>query len=1323
MAFVVVVHLSPEHESHIAELIQRGCALPVKQVTDGLKIEANHVYVIPPKSSLVMQDGTLGLSPFPAGPNQRMTIDRFFLTLADAHLQRSVAIVLSGTGSDGSHGIRHVKAQGGVTFAQAPEEAEYGTMPRNAIATGSVDFVLAAREIPAKLQAIWRNAQSINLPALEDQPTAEDTLAQAEDALREVIALVRTRTGHDFSHYKRATLLRRIERRLQVNQLRDLAAYRDFLREHADESRHLLADLLISVTSFFRDPETMDAIARTVVPALLEGREQGGAVRVWVVGCATGEEAYTFAMLLTEAAERKGAPTQVTVFATDIDEEALAFARVGHYPAGIRDQVSAERLRRFFVPDDDGYRVQKSLREMVMFATHNIVQDPPFSKLDCIACRNVLIYLDRHAQGKVVDLLHFALRPEGYLVLGMSESVDDRNDGFVVVDKAHRIYQQEPRRRGLMLASLPAFTPTGAAAGPPAPSPARRLVSYGELHYGLLEHYAPPSVVVDERGDVVHLSEHAGRFLQLRAGEPSFNLMRVVPDETRFELRAMFDQAMQTMRTVEREFVFPRASAPASHVTVTMHPVRDRTTAKAVVLVIFNEEAQPASRPAPPPPLPPDAVASRLEEKLQDTQSQLRAVIEQYEVQNEELKASNEELQATNEELRAATEELETGKEELQSINEELVTVNQELKNKVDEATRISDDLQNFIVSTEIAVLFVDRSLRLMRFTPFARQIFNVIPSDVGRALLDLRHRLEGVALEEDIASVFSSLRVVERECRTEDGHWYIMRILPYRTTEDRISGAVLTFVDITRRREAEEAGKRHLAWLRLIVDSVAEYAILTLDDAGRIQSWNRGAEMLFGYRADEVAGRDFAMLFLPEDAADGTPANELRTAREAGRAEDERWQLRKDGSRFFANGLTAPLLEGTAPGYVKLLRDLTEKQLAIQRREALLASEMASREAAERANRLKDEFLATLSHELRNPLALILMQSEILLRASELRGHRRLTDAVETIHQMVRAQAQFVDDMLDVSRARTGKLRIERNTVALREVVAESIGALRRDAEQSGIALEVNLPDEPMLMEADGVRLKQVAWNLLSNALKFTPSGGSVHVRLEREGEVARLDVQDSGEGLAPELLPRVFDWFRQADTGSRRRKGGMGIGLALVKQLVELHGGRVEAFSEGPGRGARFTVRLPLSASQRKSPLPAPPEPVRQDESRLSGIRLLVVDDAPGNAESLRMLLSMEGADAHMETRPSEAIKRLEADPFDVLISDLSMPDIDGYELLRRMRTTAMNARTVAIAYSGYSGPDEEKRTRDAGFVLHLTKPVDVNRMIAAIRDNVRR
>jgi two-component system CheB/CheR fusion protein len=1329
MSFVVVIHLSPDHESNIAEILRSVTRMPLIQVNESVRIERDHVYVIPPNKHLLMQDGVLELASFERRQGSATSIDAFFRTLAAAHKEHAVAIVLSGTGSDGSVGVKNIKEQGGLTIVQAPADADYDSMPRNAIATAVVDFVLPVAHMPERLLQLWQNMQQIQLPGVVDGDVHGPAPHTHEPPLREVLTILRQRTGYDFNQYKRGTVLRRIERRLQVNQLATLAAYAGYLRDRPSETRALLKDMLISVTNFFRDREAFEALERDVLPDLFANRSAGEEIRVWVPGCATGEEAYSIAMLLTEMAESRADSPEVQVFATDIDDDAIAIARAGMYPDAIEADVEPGRLRRFFARESGGYRVHKSVRERVMFASHNVLRDPPFSRLDLISCRNLLIYLNRDVQARVLSVFHFALRPGGFLLLGSSESIDDGGTAFTPVDKGHRIFRAQSTQRARPPLYAPLIATVSTRSGNPggllpAPGLARPPSGMGDLHLNLLEHYAPPSLVVNDLHEIVHLSDTAGRFLRFSAGEPSLNLMKVVQLGLRIELRAALFQASQTGERVSVTVVYRRGDQ-SRRMVVTVHPVPDAASARLYFLVIFDElpadgtAAVPASG-------EPASVQAQLETELAHTKDQLRNTIEQYETQNEELKASNEELQAVNEELRSATEELETSKEELQSINEELSTVNQELKSKIDEATVVNNDLQNFIASTEIAVLFVDRRLRLMRYTPPARDLFNVLDSDVGRPLLDITHRLDYPELEPDLSAVLTSLHAVEREVKGRGDHWYLARILPYRTTEDRIEGAILTLVDVTSRRTAEERVRRGEEWMRFVVDSVRDYAIFTIDPEGRVNSWNTGAQRTFGYEAGDIIGKPCDILFTPEDRAAGAPQEEQRRAREDGRASDERWHMRKDGTRFYCSGVMAPLNDGRFYGYVKVARDLTDTQQTMSERERLLAQERADRAEVEGLNRQKDQFLAMLSHELRNPLNLILMQAQLLLRTDPFTDPKSRHTA-EVIYQTAATQSRLVDDLLDVSRVMTGKLAMQQHLVPLPFIVGDSIGAAARDAEQKGVQLDVDLTPEPLIVQADPVRVRQIAWNLLSNAIKFTPSGGRVTVSLHRDGKEARLDVVDTGIGIEPDVVPHIFELFRQTDSNLTRAQSGMGIGLALVQQLVELHAGRIEVQSQGRDRGARFTVWLPLyvvpalegraagvGAPERTS-VPAASE--QGTQGVLKGLRILVVDDGRDAVEALHELLEMEGGDVKIAVTGEEALETARRNRFDVLISDIAMPGMDGMKLLKHMRELPKHKAVAAIACSGFNRKQDVDQAIEAGFDAHLSKPIAVRDLVDTI------
>lgn len=1313
MAFVVVVHLAPDHVSNLPELLQKATTMPVLQVTQPTAIEPDHVYLIAPSLGLTMVDDSLRVEQNRPGEGRRAAIDLFFRTLAEAHRERAIGIVLSGAGSDGSAGLARVKEMGGITFAQDPAEAEYDSMPRSAISTGMVDFVLTAAEMPQRLLDLWLTAKEIRLPNPEPDER-EQTLANeaAERALREIMVILRTRTAHDFRHYKRATIMRRIERRLQVNGITDLQAYRDYLHLHPDETQALLQDMLISVTNFFRDKESFEVLERDVLPAIFEGRNEADRIRVWSVGCATGEEAYSLAMLLQERSLKAPEGASFQIFATDIDERAITFARTGLYSDAIVNDVSPGRVRQFFSRDAAHYRIKKELREHMLFAHHNVLSDPPFSRLDLICCRNLLIYLDREAQIEILKMFHFALRPGGILFLGSSESADSVSALFSVVDKRSRIYRANMAVRGdtpmpVTLSGPLNARPVVATVQPPG----RRRFSFGDRHQRLVEQYAPPSVLVSRESEIVHLSDRAGRFLQYSGGEPSHNIVAVVRPELRVELRTAIYQALHTNRSVEARRVRIERDSRSYIVNMTARPVHDPEANADFVLVLFDEiEDSMSGSDTAAGDAGKDPIISQLERELQRTKEQLQSTIEQSETSTEELKASNEELQAINEELRSATEEFETSKEELQSINEALTTVNAELKSKVEEAGKINDDLQNLIAANDIGTIFVDRHICIKRYTPRATDVFSIIPSDIGRSLLDITHRLEYDTLADDAAEAFASLRLIERELKSNDGRWYLARFVPYRTTEDRIDGAVLSFIDITGRRHAEEQLREGERRMRIVAQGTRDYAIMTFDDDGVITSWNAGAERIFGYSEEEMIGQPADVLSTEEDRVNNVAQREFALARLHGRTEEERWHLRKDGSRFFASGVLTRLDEPGVSGFAKIARDLGEFPASSSKLGG--ARIEAAREAGERdARRRRDEFLAVVSHELKHPLNLISASAELIARAPETRRNLNLSRATDTIRRTVIGQAQIIDDLLDISRVRTGKLSVVRTAVDMREIVQRVCGAVREEAEHRGIALNVAVSETPVIVHADLTRVEQIVWNLISNALKFT-ARGSVNVTLQvNEHAEAVLQVADTGNGIEPALLPHIFEMYQQSRDSATRR-AGLGIGLALVRELVTLHGGAVRAESDGIGHGTTFTVALPTHRHAAELPGGdgAAPE-------SLHGLRILMVDDDPGTVETFKLLLESEGATVQTATSGEQALKMLDGNAPDVVLSDLGMPGMDGIEFVEKLRREPAMQSVICIALSGFGHEAEIRQAENAGFNAHLKKPVLLDDLIAVV------
>ncbi|MES2465526.1 MAG: chemotaxis protein CheB, partial [Armatimonadota bacterium] len=898
-AYVVVLHLSPSHESNLADLLSRSTTMPVRQVTDPVKVERNHVYVIPPGRQLEMTDGSLHLRDLEPEEGVRVAVDNFFRSLADAHGPQSVAVVLSGTGMDGTLGLRQIKEVGGLSVVQSPLDAQFDAMPRSAIATGMVDYVLPAAAMPAQIAAYWETSRQMRLPEeAAPSPSHREEGPDQEAAITGILSHIHAQTGHEFHLYKRATVLRRIARRLQVNGLQSLPDYLDYLLSHPSETSDLVGDLLISVTQFFRDREAWEALERDVIPALFKNKEGQDQLRVWVCGSATGEEAYTLAMLLLEGAARLPHPPKIQVFATDMDADAIGRARTAIYPETIVADVSPERLRRWFHWQNGTqgtYQVRRELREVVLFASHDVLRDTPFSRLDLVTCRNLLIYLNREAQSRVFQTFHFALRPEGRLMLGSSESLGTDAPLFALIDKEQRLYVRRPHARSVALPIPSVITPMtpassfnslsnsaprrgsgqnigqnrapnagqnlGQALSPndallslPSQIPAsaipfspeevrvpggRPMSGVRRLFVSLLERYGLPTALVNESYNVLHLSNGAVRFLRLVDGEPTHNLLSLVHPDLRIELRtALYAVAVQGSQE-ETRLLRSTALAPDRPpvpIRLRVRPVEPPEDSEAGVggylLVQFEElpaelfgidenvlveSAVSASAAS-------VDLVQQLEEENALLQRQLRATVEQYEAITEELKASNEELQSMNEEQRSATEELETSREELQSVNEELTTVNHELKARVDEVTNTNSDLQNFLASTDIGTLFLDRELRIKRYTPAAEALFHLIPADAGRPLAHVTHRLDYPGLTNDAESVLARLLPVEREVATRDGErHFLARFVPYRSLDDRIEGVVLTFVDLTARKRAEEALRLSEEKYRSLFSSIDE--------------------------------------------------------------------------------------------------------------------------------------------------------------------------------------------------------------------------------------------------------------------------------------------------------------------------------------------------------------------------------------------------------------------------------------------------------------------------------------------------------------------
>ncbi len=956
-AFVVVAHLDPTQGSEMPNILAARTRMPVTQVGGRQRLEADHVYVISPDRRPQIIDHEITSLEFDGSRGQAAPIDQLFHSVA-RQLGDGFAVILSGAGTDGALGVRAVKEAGGTILVQDPSEAEYSSMPRSAIATGVADFILPVRELAKRL---------IELIPVKTNVSGSNIGHVDEELLRRVLTHLRDRTGHDFSKYKRMTVLRRIARRMQIVRAGDLREYYGVMRDNANEAHALLNDLLISVTTFFRDGERFHKLAQDILPELFKDKPADETLRVWVCGCATGEEAYSFAILLLEEAARHQIRRPIQVFGSDLDARALASAREGRFPLSIEADLSEERLRNFFDREGEHYRVRQEVRDIVLFAVHDLLKDPPFSHVDLISCRNVMIYLDRELQEQVCSTFHYALKPGGYLFLGASETAENPPGLFRVIDRAARVYQStaapgdKPRLLPRLLGPVRIREQISQLERPIGPTAA---LGEAAMHRRALEQVAPPSMLVDESHRLIHLSENAGRFILPSGGPLSGDVVDLVRPELRFELRSALNRAFEQTVPMLSLPVLVRFNGAPHRVQLVVKPVQENDTDRRAAVVMFvegeaaDESGVSAEHQAG------DETVRRLTQELELVQARLRTVREESDTANEELRAANEELQSINEEYRSTSGELETSKEELQSINEELQTVNGELKLKLDAISRAHSDLQNLIAATDFGTLFLDSGLRIKRFTERITELFSVTQADEGRPITDFAHQLQYEDLLKDAHAVLANLTPLRREIRSRNGRWYDMRIRPYRTTDDQIDGVVVTFVDVSERHVVEEtlhSNEGQLLQQKHLIDLSRDPIFVWDFDAGIVE-WNRGSEQLYGYTREEALGKVKEQLL--RTVVPGSSFAELKA------------KLLKDGS------WSGELRQKTKSGQDLSVESRIELETFNGRRLVLESTrDVTAREAAERRLRL---LLSELTHRVRNTLAVIQAIARHTLRNSQ---------------------------------------------------------------------------------------------------------------------------------------------------------------------------------------------------------------------------------------------------------------------------------------------------------------------------------------------------
>jgi two-component system CheB/CheR fusion protein len=1169
LAFVVVQHLDPNHISYMSEVLARQTGMKVIEATDRAPVQANFVYTIPPNKYISLDDGMLRLSEPIKRDGLRLPIDFFFRSLAHDHGADAIAVLLSGGGSDGTLGIREIRGAGGLVIVQNPETAQFDSMIESAIATGLVDFVLPVQEIAVKLLQYVRQVS-------ENDGATPQTISAGIDAILELLV---NDTKSDFRCYKKTTVRRRIERRMGVNRIQDISGYHAFLRDNPGELAKLAKDMLIGVTSFFRDPEAFTELRDKVIRPLVHESNRASPLRAWIAGCATGEEAYSIAILVMEemAAARKNLSLQM--FASDIDSDALKSAREGIYPQSIAADVNEERLARFFIKKDSIYQIEPRIRECVTFAEHNAIQDPPFLRMDLISCRNLMIYIEPEVQQKILNLFGFALKPDRYLFLGKADTSIEQSDLFEPVSRSWRIFQRRPSV-AVPFRSFPTRTASHASK-----SEEQHPIKLADLNQQvLLDHFNASMVLVRQSGEILHFYGATDKYLSHPAGDATLNLFSLIEKQHAVALRLAVERAEREDVTVTSQLREINRNDPAEIVEITVKPVKDPISRKRLIAVIF-QPAQP--RPTPEPVArqatkPQDGdIAAQLEAENNRLKQDLQTAIETFQVTHEEFTAANEEVLAINEELQSTNEELETSKEELQSVNEELITVNNQLNDKVEDLSKANDDLANFLNSSDVATVFLDRGFCIRRFTASATRLMNLLSLDVGRPIRDIANQLVNVDLTSVADAVLKNLATYEQEVAAANGSWHMMRCVPYRTLNDVIDGVVFTFTDVTRLKQSEEAMRRARDYTDNIIQTVP-VSLLVLDAKLTVICANQAF-----YRTFEVARADTEHRLIYELGSGQWNIPKLREVLDDITNRDshiDNFEVEHDfpgiGRKIMSvNGRKLSSNEADDCNSILLaIEDITGRRQAEAER-LWLEGELRQAQKMESLGTLA----AGIAHDFNNILNIV-QGYAFVLRDSKI-ADELVKESVSAILDSTTRGSTIVQQLLTLARKTEPKFDLL-NIDALVEEAAQLFG--KSSPQTIEIKLELSRQSPPVL--ADRNQIFQALLNLCLNARDAMPSGGTLTLKTSLVNRNAvrnavpgseevtaelyvRIDINDTGEGIDEKVLGRIFEPFFTTKGAGR----GTGLGLAVVYGILKHHKGSIQVTSK-PGAGTSFQIYLPV-------------------------------------------------------------------------------------------------------------------------------------------------
>ncbi|MCW8091395.1 chemotaxis protein CheB [Alteromonas sp. ASW11-130] len=1470
IAFLVVQHLSPDHESMLADILARETSFKFCQAKDGQKIESGQAYIIPPNKFIEVNDSCIKVVEQTEHRGCRMAIDHLFRSMADVYQSKAVGLVFSGAGSDGTAGLRALKAAGGLAVVQSPETAEYPSMPKSAINAGVVDEVLPIEQIPELLIEFGSH------PYHQLTKNADSSLSD----LNEIRALFKAQENFDLTQYKDSTVKRRIFRRMSLTGKKQSQHYIKLLRDSQNERDALMRDLLINVTDFFRDREAFEILDSKVLASIVDEIDDGEDIRVWVAGCASGEEAYTLAILLTEQIEKSGKELGLRIFATDIDQEAILVARRGSYPNSIISELPEPFINRYFDVANDGYAtIRNSIRDKISFAQQNVYTDPPFSNLHLVSCRNLLIYLQKSAQQKVLKSFFYALVPEGYLFLGSSESVGEKKDLFTTLSSKWRIYGRKERNE---IKHYPSMLPTffNHKSTTPKSSNRQRAKQNSEEERVLktLLLAVKPSIIVDDLNRVTYFHGNVNKFLTLPDGQAGLELYSMINPQIRTRMRSGIYKAKKTGERVT--ITLPQSSStqePDINYRCTITPTSSSKKGDGSVIVTFeeipsNEDFGSVSHQINN--HDHDSMIDAMERELRETKDELQSTVEELETSTEELKAAHEEALSTNEELQSSNEELEASTEELRSLNEELTTVNAQLKDKIDELSTTHDDIKNFFASTNLATIFLSSEMKIKRYTPAAERLLKIGSQDIDQPINELHRELLDEDTFEEAQRVLDSLESSEKQIQAEK-QWYVRKILPYQTESRKVVGVVITFIDVTTLKvtanRLKASSEQHAVIAKLglkalsnedtanLMDQLVREVTHTLQaDFCKVLEyqpeqerllvkagigWNSGIVGKATVSADNTSQAGFTLntpepvvvtdlaseqrftgpeLLIDHKVVSGisciiensdkpygilavhttdkrcfnqedvhflvSAANILSVALHRKEMEQQlknnesRLRIAKDSSHMgafeweistgktywdkllyeiwgirgssvsqddFIKGIHVDDREAVAAevdaamdpksdghyhaiyrvvhsttqkvtwveanGQVVFTDDQPSKMIGmvvdITRQRKLEASLKSAIKELQEADEKKNDFLATLGHEIRNPLASISGAVQIIEH-----DNKKLDWALNTMRSNVNLVSSLLDELLDLTRIARGEVRLEKSTVNVNRLLQEIIENFSPAVHQNKQSLDLVLPEDNIITKLDRTRIQQVINNVINNAAKFTPENGSIKVEAIKSNNNLVINVKDSGIGLDMQYRDKVFEPFQQIKENSESKNTGLGIGLSLVKQIAELHGGTVSIHSDGRNRGTLVTLSLPIEAESADTDSVHLPQLSYKKTSTLRNmqkLRVMLVDDNETVADGLGMILDLKGCDVRVYNTGTEALQNYIAFRPNVALLDIGLPDMSGIELIELLKPNLPD-KTLYLAVTGYGHLEAKRSTQAAGFDGHLNKPVSVEIII---------